>query len=80
MLNISEVMYGIVLLLIALGAHGATINEQWDLDLGATRRNFDSPAPPLPIVLWHGMGDACCSSTGGIGTLKIALEQTYGGE
>jgi hypothetical protein len=33
--------------------------------------------PPLPFVLWHGMGDTCCNplSLGGVDT---ALEKRYG--
>lgn len=33
--------------------------------------------PPLPIVLWHGMGDTCCDplTTGGV---EKALAKHYG--
>ena len=34
-------------------------------------------AKPLPIVLWHGMGDTCCNPLS-IGGVKTALQQRYG--
>jgi hypothetical protein len=33
-------------------------------------------AKPLPIVLWHGMGDTCCNPIS-IGGVKSALEKQY---
>lgn len=32
---------------------------------------------PLPVVLWHGMGDSCCSSSS-IGAVKQLIEETLG--
>lgn len=73
-------MYRFLLLLsIALVSHGAPIYDKWTIDMGGRHAN-EVPVPPMPIVLWHGMGDSCCSTSRGIGTLKASLEQTYGNE
>jgi palmitoyl-protein thioesterase len=32
---------------------------------------------PLPVVLWHGMGDSCCS-LGSIGSVKKLIEDNLG--
>lgn len=40
----------------------------------------DLPVPPLPVVLWHGMGDSCCFpfSLGSISKLiKSELDNIY---
>jgi hypothetical protein len=37
----------------------------------------DSIIPPLPLVVWHGMGDTCCNPLS-IGGVDTALEKRYG--
>lgn len=37
----------------------------------------DPAAKPLPVVLWHGMGDSCCAA-GGMGAVKQLIEDELG--
>ncbi|XP_071451635.1 palmitoyl-protein thioesterase 1 [Hetaerina americana] len=40
--------------------------------------NSEGVAGPIPIVLWHGMGDNCCNS-GSLGAIKEMLEDSIPG-
>jgi len=47
--------------------------------LGAcTMVHFTSAAAPLPVVLWHGMGDTCCNPAS-MGYIKNLIQQNLSG-
>jgi palmitoyl-protein thioesterase len=43
----------------------------------AVLRDRDVPTGPLPVVLWHGMGDSCCSM-GSVGSIAKVIEDELG--
>ncbi len=61
-------------MLCALAAHanGSRIPDQELKLLPAAAR-----ANALPVVLWHGMGDSCCS-LGSVGSIKKLIEDKLG--
>ena len=38
----------------------------------------DDPPDPVPILIWHGMGDSCCNPWS-MGAVKKMLEKNVGG-
>ena len=72
-----------LLLLLALVALAATLLAATDAARLEPRRassladGDDDDQGALPVVMWHGMGDSCCSA-GSLGAIKKLLEDKLG--
>lgn len=66
-----------VVLLLAVGSVlGARLPDNGHA-IGHSQKYDGKKKHNLPLVMWHGMGDSCCT-VGGLGSIKRAVEDELG--